>query len=404
MHYDLIVIGMGLSGLMAAKTAVEAGRKVLVVGKGMGGLTLFSNTIDLLGTPLEGGKMREALNGWVHDHPEHPYARVGVEKIEEALSSFGVLFPPPYTFEARDGRNSLIPTGAGTFRPTYLVPSTLMRGIHLREKRTLIVGFKGLRDFHPRRLADLYGSRQTTLPLPGDFGTEVSALALARWMEQPPFREFVAGEIKAVLKGEEMVGLPAVLGIRDPMRARRDLEKRLGVAVFEIPILPPSIPGLRIFGRFKEWLIRRGATFLQGHWVSKATLKGKRCEGIEIGHPPVTRLDTAEQYIVATGRFMGGGLMADRDRVWEPLFHLPVFPFLSPRDWFGASFFDDHPIHRMGISTDASFRPLDERGNIVLENVRIAGTLLAGHHFLKEKSREGIEIVTGYWAAKYAFP
>jgi flavin-dependent dehydrogenase len=32
MHYDLIIIGMGLSGLMAAKTAVEAGQKVLLLG------------------------------------------------------------------------------------------------------------------------------------------------------------------------------------------------------------------------------------------------------------------------------------------------------------------------------------------------------------------------------------
>jgi flavin-dependent dehydrogenase len=42
MHYDLIVIGMGLSGLMAAKTAAESGQRVLIVGKGMGSLSLFS--------------------------------------------------------------------------------------------------------------------------------------------------------------------------------------------------------------------------------------------------------------------------------------------------------------------------------------------------------------------------
>ena len=53
MHYDLIVIGMGLSGLMAAKTAAEAGQKVLIVGKGMGSLCLFSNTIDVLGKSPE---------------------------------------------------------------------------------------------------------------------------------------------------------------------------------------------------------------------------------------------------------------------------------------------------------------------------------------------------------------
>ena len=54
MHYDLIIIGMGLSGLMAAKTAVDTGKKVLLVGKGMGALALFSNTIDVLGTFPQG--------------------------------------------------------------------------------------------------------------------------------------------------------------------------------------------------------------------------------------------------------------------------------------------------------------------------------------------------------------
>jgi len=49
MQYDLIIIGMGLSGLMAAKTALDLGKRVLIIGKGMGGLILFSNTIDVLG-------------------------------------------------------------------------------------------------------------------------------------------------------------------------------------------------------------------------------------------------------------------------------------------------------------------------------------------------------------------
>jgi len=38
-----------------------------------------------------------------------------------------------------------------------------------------------------------------------------------------------------------------------------------------------------------------------------------------------------------------------------------------------------------------------------LENVWIAGSILANHRCIEEKSREGIEIATGYWAAKNAF-
>ena len=77
MHYNLIVIGMGLSGLMAAKTAAEAGQKVLIIGKGMGSLCLFSNTIDVLGQPPKTMKIRDSLSKWIEDHPLHPYSKVG---------------------------------------------------------------------------------------------------------------------------------------------------------------------------------------------------------------------------------------------------------------------------------------------------------------------------------------
>ncbi len=400
MHYDLIVIGMGLSGLMAAKTAVEAGKKVLIIGKGMGGLTLFSNTIDVLGNIPETMKMREGLSWWINDHPEHPYGKVGLEKIEEALSSFNSLFPPPYTFQSKNETNSLIPTGAGTFRPTYLIPSTMMKGIILKEKKTLIMGFKGYKDFYAHRLADLFKCRGVTLSLPEVLQAEITATALARWMGQPSFREFICTEIKKQMRDEELIGFPALLGINDPVGVRKDLEKRIGTSVFEIPVLPPSIPGMRIFNRFKERLIQRGVDFLLGYSVSKATLRGKRCEGIEMVHPPVTTFYSADHYVLATGRFMGGGLNSDREKISESIFNLAVPQLGSQEKWFGKSFFDEHPIHRLGILTDSSFHPIDETGRLMLENVRVAGTILSGHHYLDEKSREGIEIVTGYWVAK----
>ncbi len=402
MHYDLIVIGMGLSGLMAAKTSAEAGKKVLIIGKGMGGLVLFSNSIDVLGKIPETMKMRDGLSRWINDHPEHPYGKLGLEKIEEALSAFNTLFPPPYTFQSRNNANSFIPTGAGTFRPTYLIPSTMMKGTTLKEKKTLIIGFKGYKDFYAHRLADLFKCRGIALSMPEDSVTEMTATALARWMGQSSFRDFIAAEIKKQVRDEELIGFPAVLGVHDPMGVRKDLEKRIGASLFEMPVLPPSIPGMRIFSRFKEQLIQRRITFLQGYSVSKAIVKGERCEGIEIFHPPVTTSYTANHYILATGRFMGGGLNADRNRISEPLFHLPVFQPGSQEEWFEKSFFDTHPIHQSGILTDFSLRPIDENEKPILENVRVAGTILSHQNWIVEKSREGIEIATGYWAAREA--
>ncbi len=402
MHYDLIIIGMGLSGLMAAQTASDANQKVLIVGKGMGGLALFSNTVDLLGDISEGVKWKDGLSRWIQDHPDHPYGKIGLEKIEESLSSFNSLFPPPYTFQSKNEANSLIPTGIGTFRPTFLIPSTLMRGITVREKKTLIIGFKGYKDFYAHRVADQLKCRGIVLSLPEKLQGEISATALARRMEQSSFREFIGAEVKKHLRDEELIGFPALLGIKAPTGVKKDLEKRIGASLFEIPVLPPSIPGMRIFNRFKERLIQKGVTFLQGYSVSKALFKGKRCVGVEISHPPVITLYSADHYILATGRFTGGGLKVDRNRISEPLFQLPVHQPGSQEEWFEKSFFEAHPMHRIGVLTDSSLRPMGEKGEPILENVRVVGTILAHQNWIEEKSREGIEIATGYWAARQA--
>ena len=98
MHYDIIIIGMGLSGLMAAKTAAEAGRKVLIVGRGTGSLCLFSNTIDLLKDLPKTTSAGNGLSQWITNHPQHPYSKVGQVGIDEALASFVSLFPLPTPF------------------------------------------------------------------------------------------------------------------------------------------------------------------------------------------------------------------------------------------------------------------------------------------------------------------
>lgn len=404
MHYDLIIIGMGLSGLMAAKTASEAGQKVLIIGKGMGALSLFSNTIDLLGTVPKMSRMRDGLSQWMKDRPKHPYSKAGINRIEEALSSYTSLFPQPYTFQTVGKGNCLIPTGAGTLRPTYLVPITMVAGTSLEEGRGLMVGFMGFKDFYAGYVADQLKGRGIVLPLAEAFHREITATALARLMEKESFRETIGREIKKELHGETRIGLPALLGVREPWVVKRRLEEIIGVEVFEIPVLPPSIPGIRIFNRFKEWLIQKGVTFLLGHFISDAILKGKRCEGVHILNPPVSNFYSADRYILATGRFSGGGLAADEEKIFEPIFNLPVAQPKSREEWFRKSFFDglSHPVHQAGILTDPSFRAVNEGGEVLLENVWIAGSILADHHSIDEKSREGIEIVTGYMAAKRA--
>lgn len=403
-HFDLIVIGTGLAGLTAARTAVLAGAKVLIAGRGMGALTLFGNTLDILGEIAPGTDLAQGIASWIAAHPEHPYARTGMEGIESALSDFKALFPPPYSFAAEGPGNSLLPTGAGTMRPTYLIPVTMRAGAAMIPAKTMIVGFRGFKDFQGETVALHLQCRGVTLTLPR-YGLEgLTALALARLMDEANFRERLGEAILRQMAGERFIGLPAVLGLREPAAVVDTLEAVTGARVFEIPMLPPSIPGTRVFHRFREELIAKGATFLMGHAVTSATVRNGRLTGITVHNPPLSTEYGADRFILATGRFLGGGLWAEMDRIVEPLFNLPVSQPASRGEWFGERFFDPeaHPIHRAGIVTDADLKALDGQGRVVLENLWAAGSILAHHQDIEEKSREGIDIATGFLAARRA--
>jgi glycerol-3-phosphate dehydrogenase subunit B len=280
----------------------------------------------------------------------------------------------------------------------------MVEAASLNGGHTLIAGFEGFKDFYTHYVADQLKCRGISLRLPSPFSREQTAAALARLMEKQSFRENIGREIRKQLHGETRVGFPALLGLHDPIQVKEELEEMTGTKVFEIPILPPSIPGKRIFDRFKEWLIRKGVTFLLGYPVSKAIIKERRCQTIEVAHPPVITSYSADRFILATGRFMGGGLKADTEKILEPVFNLPVHQPPSREGWFGRSFFGDlpHPIHQAGVLTNISLQPVGERGEVILENVWVAGSVLAHHDCIEEKSREGLEIGTGYMAAKRA--
>ncbi len=403
MRFDVIVIGLGLSGLMAAKTASEAGRRVLIVGKGIGSLGILSNTVDILGRASR-DSLKEDVLAWIGDNPRHPYALAGWQGIEEALRSFVSLFPPPYDFSAPGGRNSLIPTGAGTRHPAYLVPATMLGGIDADWGKTLIVGFEGFKDFFAEYVAHHLKARGITIPLPRADQGGITATAIARLMEEPGFTGELAYGIKKRWAGEEAVGLPALLGVRSPAQVLRELESETKLKVFEIPILPPSIPGMRVFNRFKGHLLARGVRLLQGQAVVSVLREGRRIKGVTVYHAPLSRTFTCEACILATGRFLGGGLLADEEGIREPVFDLPLKKPSSRGGWFNKRFFSTsvHPLHFAGVMVNEKFQPVDGEGKPVFENLRAAGTIMACHSSIEETSREGIEIASGYAAARRA--
>ena len=118
-------------------------------------------------------------------------------------------------------------------------------------ERVCVVGTRKLRDFHAALCAaNLSRAGIPARSVEADMDTDradENSLVLARRFDDPSWRAAFAGRLALKLQADERVGLPAVLGIRDPHGAWSDLEHRLGRSVFEIPTLPPSVPGMRLY-------------------------------------------------------------------------------------------------------------------------------------------------------------
>ena len=80
---------------------------------------------------------------------------------------------------------------------------------------------------------------------------------------------------RAARRGER-VAFPAVLGIADPHAVWTELEQRLGRPVFEVPTLPPSVPGMRVFAILREALRRAGGRVRAQQRRRRRRARGRR--------------------------------------------------------------------------------------------------------------------------------
>jgi glycerol-3-phosphate dehydrogenase subunit B len=108
--------------------------------------------------------------------------------------------------------------------------------------------------------------------------------------------------------------------------------------------------------------------------------------------------------VLATGGFLGGGLVADPGAVREPVLGLPVEGVPAGEEWGALELFAPagQPFSRVGVRTNAALQPVHAGGALAAENVLVAGRSLSGFDPSLEKSGNGVAVVTGYWAGMRA--
>jgi len=412
-HYStqLAVVGSGLAGVAAAIFAQACGITTAQVGN-TGAVAYTTGYLDLLGyhrdelldDPWQG------LQQLRLDEPEHPYSSITEGDIESAFANFTEALTAMGIGYTEPGRHNLTAlTPIGTSKPTLSVPCTMQPGIDAlaQGRRTLIIDFVGLQGFSARELVTNLRHAwpqlsATRLPFPDmESGAQLYPEVMARALEVAANRQRLAERIRAVLGDAEVVGMPAIMGMHAPDQVHAALQKLVGVPLFEIPTMPPAVPGIRLREMLEQQLPARGITLIPQQKVKRlelgaqgATLYLKDSYGDVV-------IDTAST-LLATGRFLSGGLQADRGGVREALLGIPVSQPEGRAAWYRQHYLDPagHPVNRSGIEVDGQFHPLGNDGQPVNSRLFAAGVVLAHQDWIRQRCGAGVAIATAWKAVQ----
>jgi glycerol-3-phosphate dehydrogenase subunit B len=215
-------------------------------------------------------------------------------------------------------------------------------------------------------------------------------------------RRALVERVKPHTEDAERVGFPALLGEDTPEEVRGTLESELGIDAFEVPMGPPSLPGLRLEDRLYGALDAAGVRVTTGNPVVDFDAESDRITTVYTDRGGQRLPFEASEVVLATGGLIGKGVRSNREGVYEPVFDCRVSHPEDRSEWSRENAFDDHPFARFGVSVDRDLRPVDAGESVEYENLRAAGGVLGGYDLAREKSGSGVSIATGYAAGRAA--
>lgn len=404
-----------MAGMAATLFAVNRGLTVAQVGS-TSEIGFASGLFDLMGIHPVAESRRwddpwEGIEAVVKDIPNHPYARLKPEEIQTAFEELLIFLEDAGLAYSRHlNRNVSVVTPLGTIKTTHCVPRTMWGGVMVLEQKPpcLLVDFNGLKGFSAGLIAetlrnDWPGLRTVRISFPGtDSRGEVLPEHMANFLVISSNREKLAHLIQPYVKDAQAVGMPAILGLYKSQEVAAELMQLIGVPVFEIPTMPPSIPGLRLKEAFERGLREKRPYYFSQMKVSEAKQQADEAFKVGISSAATGQTIFSTGVILATGRFIGGGLGASRKHIRETVFNLPVTQPETRDSWHREDFLDrqGHSINQAGLETDNHFRPLDKDGSPAFKNLFAAGSILAHQDWKRMKCGVGLAVATAFGAVK----
>ena len=409
---EVLVIGAGMAGAVAALSAARAGAKVVVARRALGATALSSGAIDVAVDPhgREEISIENAAKEIARTQSHHPYAILQqklprlMQALEFVASQLPELLRPP------SQGNLLLATPLGTVKPTAMAQVSQTGGnLFSLPDQIAIVGFALDPAFDAslvaagieaaaaqmnRRLRIQIINIRWPNEVPMAFAKPVE---FANALERPGAVDQLATEIRNSLSPSvRLVLFPPVLG-RTNCSPCSKLSSLLDVTCAEVLSAAFSVPGIRLQAALDGALNRTSIELVDGEVKREG-------DGFAIAPDRSVRPDAV---VLATGRFISGGI-ADQGLLREPIFGLPVHvgsELIARRylgDWLSGHFVEEQRLFRAGLRIDAELRPLDSEGNPFDMRLFAAGSVIGGYDPAVDKTGLGVAAFTGFLAGEAA--
>ena len=410
---DVLVIGSGISGLIAAITASKLGRNVSIVTAGSGTYAISSGCIDLLGQ-INGKHIEDPWQAMYQLDPNHPYRIVGQDNIQKALDFF-LHLTTSYGGKwsvAKDANdhpiNTLVPTIIGTFKPSYLLPKTIDPESLFSAKSVLVCGVTGLRDVSPNlivhnlaqhpRLAKTKFSTYL-LPQPNNHPhRSLTALDLARFVNTEAGQSWLNVSLGKHANNYDCILLPPILGIDESDQIFTQLKDLLKTNVSEMLTTPPGVGGIRLHNILLKEASRLGIRILENSKITHARVEANNCLTVATDTKNPLEI-SANAYVLATGGILGGGLEIEPNLALEPIFK--IRKEMDSTKSGADDIFGPHAIAKIGVNADHNLK-LKLNDDTHIDNVFLAGKIIDGYDYAAEKCGHGVAIATGWLAGTLA--
>ncbi len=124
MKFQTVIIGGGLSGLIAGIELARQGKKVAIISSGQSALHFSSGSLELLSRTADGTDVTNLLEAMETLPANHPYKKIGLERVAQLAPEAGkTLADAGISLYGNERQNHYRISPTGKFKTAWLTLS-----------------------------------------------------------------------------------------------------------------------------------------------------------------------------------------------------------------------------------------------------------------------------------------